>query len=141
MSHSWARELTCGDAWLTSEGNLDGLLEHLVVEFAWCNRGKTQEEVHSPFVRGGAREALVSHLVWILHVFAYIVNFGLHTFPTSFFIFPTFYFSIPCCFPNLCFSAFFHQALFLLKSTLFVYNDTTSHGGRPDTAAVSPDQV
>ena len=26
---SWAPELICDDTWLTSEGNLDGLLEHV----------------------------------------------------------------------------------------------------------------
>ena len=42
----WAWELGCGDAWLTSEGNVDGLLEHVwLLTLCGVFVGKTQEQI------------------------------------------------------------------------------------------------
>ena len=49
----------------------------LVYEMRGVFVAKTQEEICSSFVGGGARETWVSHLVWVLPVFTSAVNSGM----------------------------------------------------------------
>ena len=65
---------TCGDTWLTSEGNLDGLLEHVCVVSPWERRRRriavhlSEEEHEKRMFR-----------IWcgFLLVFSYVVNSGM----------------------------------------------------------------